>query len=422
MLLYLKVLLRPFSTRSWLFWLLFGAFIVRLIYVLRFPDVIDLSIYGDQGTYDGLAKSLLQHGVFGWEGVSSAARAPLYPGFLALCYAVFGIHPLTARIIQALLGTLTVLGIYKLAAHLFDRKAALWAAAISAFYPFYIFYTGYLLQETMTIFLSVWTLVFISRVIEKLAGLRQSVLAGVVTGLLVLTKPTFLPFFFLALLVSWWLIKSQKQRVWRPVILMFIGFFLVVFPWTLRNRLRVGAWTIDTHGGMTSYEGIVHYADNKAGRGGEAIMASPFWAEIKDLSEIEQDKRFKAEVLKFIRTHPKTYISQVLKNFIDFWRLYPRTEKQYPHRASALVIVSLLTELPLFILTGWTLWLYRPKPRPLFPLLLFVFSLMCVHVLILAQMRYRLPVMSVFIVLASFSLAKLTEKIDVHRFVSLRSR
>ncbi len=51
----------------------------------------DLGFYmGDDGNYYWIAISLVQHGVFGTEGVPTAYRMPLFPLFAAFWHRLFG--------------------------------------------------------------------------------------------------------------------------------------------------------------------------------------------------------------------------------------------------------------------------------------------------------------------------------------------
>ena len=71
-----------------------------------------------------------------------------------------------------------------------------------------------------------------------------------------------------------------------------------------------------------------------------------------------------------------------------------------------LVAASLAFE-PLLILGGfWGLWLLRDRAATLFPIPLFILGTMGIHILVVSQMRYRLPVMPFLILGAAFAAAR----------------
>ena len=123
------------------------------------------------------------------------------------------------------------------------------------------------------------------------------------------------------------------------------------------------------------------------------------------MDELGQDRFFKGRVKEFVLSHPAAYLKQISWNFLDFWRLYPRLDISFVHPTYKLAAVSLLFELPLMLLSVWSLWGLRSRWREwLLPILL-VGTLTLAHCLIIAQMRYRLPAMAVLIVLAGWTLA-----------------
>ncbi|MBI4055162.1 MAG: glycosyltransferase family 39 protein [Elusimicrobia bacterium] len=385
----------------WL-WLALGAFLLRTAYALTMPNALDLSIYGDQQTFHLLAQSLAGHGVFGFDGVPGAPRAPLYPFFLTLIYGLAGTPPyLAVRMFQALLGAGTVGLIYFWALQIFGKNAAFRAALIASLYPFYIFYSAYLLQETLLVFLSVLALYLLQREFSRRRPSWGAGLAGISLGALVLTKPTALPFAGFALLFAGGIYRRWAFYPTRRFLHLLISFLLCAGPWLLRNHLLLGRPVLDTHGGITAFEGIVYYRYNKAGLGGIAIVAGDFWPQVSRMPEVEQDRFFRRRVWEFIRKNPGTYLRQVFGNFLDFWRFYPRLEKRYPHRTGLLAAAGLAFELPLLIFGLVNLFRFRWMWRELMLPVAFVCNLMLVHSLVIAQMRYRLPIMAVFILLAA---------------------
>ena len=52
--------------------------------------------------------------------------------------ALFGQNPLALRLFRCTFGTLTLIGVYRLARHLFDRRVAFIALPLASLSPWYI--------------------------------------------------------------------------------------------------------------------------------------------------------------------------------------------------------------------------------------------------------------------------------------------
>ena len=121
-----------------------------------------------------------------------------------------------------------------------------------------------------------------------------------------------------------------------------------------------------------------------------------------------------------MRDNPGRVARQWCRKSVNFWRLYPRTDKVYREDShshpgaglgrAALVAVSLACEPALIIGGFWGLWGLRRRWGALFPLGLFLLGTMAIHVVSVSQMRYRLPVMPILIFGAAAGLAARREE------------
>jgi len=145
--------------RPWLPLILGLSALLRLAAALWLGDVvIELPGTADQISYHTLALRLLDgHGfTFSqpWWPMTAANAATahwsyLYTFYLTGVYALFGPHPLVARLIQALIvGILHPLLAYLLAMRLFhDSRVGLVAAALTAVYAYFVYYSATLMTE-----------------------------------------------------------------------------------------------------------------------------------------------------------------------------------------------------------------------------------------------------------------------------------
>jgi hypothetical protein len=126
--------------------------------LLMGDEVVELPGIHDQISYHALALRLLDgHGYsfdvpwypFTPADTPTAQWSFVYPAYLAGVYLLFGVHPLTARLIQAVItGLLTTYLIYRLGNRVFGRRVGLVAASISAIYTYFIYYGAALMTES----------------------------------------------------------------------------------------------------------------------------------------------------------------------------------------------------------------------------------------------------------------------------------
>ena len=172
----------PTQDRRILLVILLLSVLLRVGVAIALGDAITETRGGthDQISYDALAQRVVAGHGFSfasdwWPTVRAdqptAFWSYLYTGFLAAVYAVFGHHPLAARLIQAVLvGLLTPWLTYRIGARVFGSRPALLAAAASAVYLYFITYAASLMTESLYIAAILWTLDAAMRLAEALAG------------------------------------------------------------------------------------------------------------------------------------------------------------------------------------------------------------------------------------------------------------
>lgn len=212
------------------------AFIVRALCLLVFP-LPDLS-GSDFPYYEGLARSLIEHGDFG--GVTNVA--PGWPFILAVLYLIFGAGDAVVVMFSLCISALVVACVGALTRELFGVRAAFIAGGILSLWPPAIidmFAYGnsnglYVLLFVVTVFLGVLSVVR-----------RQplwAAMAGIIFGFAVLIDSSglFLPLCLLCALVVVCLKSPRSEMfscsvVFRYVLFFVIPYVLVVGAWTLRN-------------------------------------------------------------------------------------------------------------------------------------------------------------------------------------------
>ncbi len=212
---------------------------------------------GDAREYAGIARNIAERGEFSYEsGRPTAMRPPLYPAFLAIFARVCPGTWFCARVAQALLDTWTILLIYCFGLGAFGRtRDATASALLYAVHPVFIAYTTHLLTETL--FLWVWMagLCLLVKTVRPGSSPRVAAAAGLVMGLAILCRPNFM--FFPPSAATILLVGSRDRARLLPRLgLVLAVSYLTIVPWTLRNRVLLGAWgPVAVGGGAALWSG-----------------------------------------------------------------------------------------------------------------------------------------------------------------------
>ncbi len=238
--------------------LLVSALVVRLAWLrdFRASPLFD-GLLLDERNYDAWAQRIAGGDLLG-EGTFTAN--PLAPYVLGLLYASLGRDLLVVRLVQMVAATVTCFFVYRIAANLFDRGAALVALGLSAFYGPAIFVSGTLVAE-------VWVLLFASGSLALLTGPNRGgpalLLAGLLLAVAALGRPNLLP---LILLLPVAHAVSDPPASARTLAVRggawLLGAALVLGPVLVRNATRGGdAVLVTAHGGVNLWIGNNSDAD-----------------------------------------------------------------------------------------------------------------------------------------------------------------
>jgi len=386
------------------------ASFLRILYAFYLKGNIPVS---DAAGFDLLGLNIWKYGEYVFQrGIPTAHRTPIYPLFLSGVYFLFGHSYLAVRIIQSIIGGLTCVVIYFIGKKTINKNVGFIAATISIFYPFFIYYTGYLLVETLFTFLLAVAVYWLIISAQK-PDWKNLALSGIFTGLAALCKPTaftFLPFSVLGFLV---ILGIRKISTYRNIAIFLLFFIIILSPWVSRNyivfkRIIPSA----TQLGKTLLDGSVLFDAQHQWRLEQEQQTNPILLRGKELHEIERNDYYTKEALNFIRHNPKYMMKLAVWKFLKFWRLYPHTETiyTYGHSKTLLVLISLLSYgilLPFSIL-GIIFSIKKWKQFTFFYGLIGSFTM--IHLIFWSQIRYRLPIMPYIIVFAAFSLNSIIEK------------
>jgi 4-amino-4-deoxy-L-arabinose transferase-like glycosyltransferase len=194
----------------------------------------------DSVFYDYAARSLADGRgyVSPWTGEETALFPPGYPFFLAGLYAVFGADPQVGESANVLLGAATCGLAFALGRLLFGWKAGLAAGLILAFFPGQALFVPALMSEGLFTFLFVAALL-LAVLTARRAGRDRMLLAaatGLAAGLAALVRGEGL-FIPVMILPFWALAWADWRTAFRGGALVAAAMLALVLPWSARNYL-----------------------------------------------------------------------------------------------------------------------------------------------------------------------------------------
>jgi len=215
----------------------------RLFLVIEFPHDA-----GDESRYTAPAVNLLAG-----HGFSAAVAppylpgehtVPLYPLFIAAVYAVSGERNVAVRIAQSVVDVVSCLLIafiaFSIAPGSLRRGAALAALLIYGFLCWFtVFWTRYVLTETLAIF---WTVLAVAACIWAMRGRASRwFIVGAICGLAMLTRAdSFLLVLSFMLFLASQIMRLRTRETVFALLLFAAAIPLVLAPWMIRNYIALG--------------------------------------------------------------------------------------------------------------------------------------------------------------------------------------
>lgn len=200
--------------------------------------------------------------------------SPGLPLFVAGIYKLSGgVHERLARIVLALIGTLSALFTYLIGRRLSGPGAGLIGAAAIAIYPALLEYQGMLMGEPLAATLlsgAVLAALWASGSEPR----ERWLIPGLLFGALALVRPEYLA---VALLASLVVLARNGRRDWsRTVVqalLVLAGVALAVVPWTVRNAVALDRFVpVSTGGGQVLFAGTYLPSDGNPEKVGAEVV------------------------------------------------------------------------------------------------------------------------------------------------------
>ncbi len=342
--------------------------------------------WNDSAIYRDSARQLIESG-----RIDSDLVMPLYPALIGLV----GWSRILA--LQLVLSSACVVLVYLLAVRVFDdRRIARVAALLMAFEPLSIYYANQRLTETLYAFLLLAALLALSG--------RRYALGSVCFVASILVRPVLDVVGPLLVVVACWSAAERPlPRFAAARVLAYALIYVVMLaPWWWHNEQKYDRFVRANLG-----DGIVLRVENN-----DLFVRHGFWGELRPVfvefdgikDPIARNTALRQAALGFIAADPWRY---VLMSARRAGRFFSPVLDQSEFFASRLARRAGLP-LSLMILAAAAAYPFVSKPpaewRRLAPVLLVIAVLTVVHVATHGIVRYRMPLMPLFTLLAAATL------------------
>jgi hypothetical protein len=322
---------------------------------------------------------------------------PLYPYFLALPLWLTGSLQ-AAKWLQVAVSVLLVPAVGRVGMSAFGARVGLLAAALAAFYPELVWFAAHFWVETLFLTLAWWGF---ERLLAADAGARTgpALAAGALWGLAVLARETLLYFVPLAAL---WLCWRRPAGGGRRAAALVLACALVVAPWTWRNWIAFRAFVpVSTAGGLNLFQGNAPLSRQE--------VYDEYYAVRGYLPQYHHALR---RGLESIRDRQPTWLlEKLVEQMPMFWEAesmaaihvkrgaYGPVPVPWAVAIALLMVIPYLGLLPPFV--AGVAGARYDRPRALLVAFLVYYNL--IHVVTHGFNRYRLPVMPVVFLFASWA-------------------
>ena len=358
----------------------------------------------DENIYIGLANNILTGKGYSLDGINpTGERVPLYPVFLSIVFFLGGEYYIVARIIQTVIGAASCCMIYLLGKEIFSTGVGIIAASIAIFYYPFIQMPAYLVTETLSIFLLLFSFWWFAK-FKEIYFPWGFIICGILFGLTGLARSTVFVFYLILplIIVITSLNKKEglKQATW-----IIVGIALTLFPWTLRNYSHFHKFIpMSTRAGFVLYQGNNPMATGDSGgwwpMGKEYIIPN----EVSLMTELERNSYFGEEATRFIKNNPGKFFRLFFKKISNMWRPY------YTGTSQLSKTVMIFSYIPVMILGISGMFLSYKSWRKTFIFIVFILYYVLVHAVLVATIRYRWLTMPFFFIFAGFTVNHILQK------------
>lgn len=190
--------------------------VLVIFYLLsRFINLKSLPIFNDEATYIDWAWRMINlKGEFYYS--VAHAKPPLFMWVVGVVRKIIADPLVAGRTVAIISGVLSVIGVYKLAALLFNKKVALFAIIFYTIIPIFVFYDRQALMESSVTAAGIWSLYFFLKLL-RYQKYRYGIFLGLTLGIGYLVKTNAI--LYIIPLVVFYLLEVKRSNENRDTII-----------------------------------------------------------------------------------------------------------------------------------------------------------------------------------------------------------
>ncbi len=241
----------------WFILSLVAVSVVGLVLRLAALYLIPTQPVSDFWSFFTRAVNLHDFGVYeAIRGRPDATFPPFYPIVLSAAFWLPLDHLLTAKLVNAALGTAAIYFVGRVGLHLGGPKAGILAASILAAYPRSVMLPVLIASENLFLpLLLVWVLICIRCLKGGTFDGGQLLALGILSALLTLTKSVAC-ILFLAIPAASLALHTSPRKVLGQLAILTAAIAILLLPWGIRNRAVLGRFTVlNSVGGVDLFIG-----------------------------------------------------------------------------------------------------------------------------------------------------------------------
>ncbi len=224
-----------------------------IFFVWLTPSSQRLGYYPDSQIYEAIANNLVSGAGFSTGNKPpykpTMIKEPLYPMIIAVMKWAFGLDLAGVVVVQMLTNPLIAVLVYLLGVELFNEKVARLSSLLVAIIPVYGVISFWVMPENFFLILFSATMLVLVWA-GRSDGWAVYLVSGALLGLCALAKNVVLPLVVLyPTLIVICRKGLDKARFLRNAALFVLAFSLLTTPWMLRNKEKLGLFSISARGG-----------------------------------------------------------------------------------------------------------------------------------------------------------------------------
>ena len=297
--------------------------------------------FGDSFSYWVLGHQIYEGNEYKFGGDNARiSRAPGFPTLIAGWHWLFAGKPsvVSVRIMNSILGAMTVLVVGWLGSVLFDQSVGLFAGVLAAIYPGAIAMSILILSEGpfclfMALELVALYYCFLRPEGSRWSRVRAAIFVGVNAAIAVLIRPSWLLYTPALLFVVISLGRQRRRNLLLAAVGM-VSFVMLMMPWWIRNHQLTGRFVPTTlQVGASLYDGLHSGADGASDMSfmldfyrqqtqeDAALAKSP-----ADTYEYRLNARLRQASLQWASENPSEVLRLAGVKFIRMWNIFPNSD------------------------------------------------------------------------------------------------